>query len=188
MIFVGKTRSHPFRTPAPQRATPNGVNLLAAPLTTATQHIWLDQEGIFTLPLYRLAGLTSVANAEFSTKPFELPDLRTHRLWLNADVSWDRSNSAWDGGGCDESCAGYLMVEMLDAATGAVLRPKEGCAMQNVGGLDMTMEWKELPPGPRRETADGGGGSRGGGSAGQRVVLRFYLRAAVVYAFGVSPL
>ena len=125
MIFVGKTRSHPFRTPAPQRATPNGVNLLAAPLTTATQHIWLDQEGIFTLPLYRLAGITSVANAEFSTKPFELPDLRTHRLWLNADVSWDRSNSAWDGGGCDESCAGYLMVEMLDAATGAVLRPKE---------------------------------------------------------------
>ena len=188
MAFVAKTRSHPFRTPAPQRATPNGVNLLAAPLTTATQHIWLDEEGIFTLPLYRLAGLTSVANAEFSTKPFELPDLRTHRLWLNADVSWDHSNLAWDGSGCDESCAGYLMVEMLDAATGAILRPKEGCAMQNLDGFDMTIEWKEPPPGARANIAEGDRSGELNGIVGQQVVLRFYLRAAVLYAFGVSPL
>jgi hypothetical protein len=73
---------------------------------------------------------------------------------------------------------------MLDAATGAVLRPKEGCAMQNLDDLDLTMEWKKPPAAPR-VVADGSGGEA---AVGQRVVLRFYLRAAVVYAFGVSPL
>ena len=132
--------------------------------------------------------ITSVANAEFSTKPFELPDLRTHRLWLNADVDWDQSNSAWDGGSCDESCAAYLMIEMLDAATGATLRPKEGCALQNLDGLDLTIHWKEPPPAPHTIVNRGTGEESVGGRVGQRVVLRFYLRAAVVYAFGVSPL
>ena len=178
--------SRPFRTPAPQPATGNAmgsaVGMMAQPVTTETQHIWIDQDGAYALPLYRLAGLYSAANAEFSTRPFPMPDEAAgERLYVNADVSWGPSRGQ-GGVGCDEPCSAYLMAELLDASTGRALRHKEDCALQNVDGLEIELRWRS-----------GGGGGGEAAAAAVAVVapktavrLRFYLREATVYAFGIS--
>jgi hypothetical protein len=47
---------------------------------------------------YRLAGLYSVGNGEFSTPPFAMPTA-LEGLWINAEASWQGGNYV---GGADE--------------------------------------------------------------------------------------
>ena len=98
-------------------------------------HIWLQSYwytsptarsltgGLLGLPEYRLAGFHSDSNAEFSTAVFAVPSQGS--LWINADAHWDiPAGAPRDGGGwpleCGEGCAAYVMVAVMDAASGAV--------------------------------------------------------------------
>ena len=78
-----------------------------------TKLIWVGSGEIYTLPLHRGVGLYAPANARVKVEPaFEMKgaDAST-RLFLNADVHWGAKLPA---GGCDETCAAYVLVELLD--------------------------------------------------------------------------
>lgn len=94
----------PFRD---VHAAPHDIWLMAQPVTTETQHIWVDSGNIYGLDLYRLAGLYSPGNGEFSTPEFQMP---TNPLWLNADATWEGGNYV---GGADEGRQAYIMVALV---------------------------------------------------------------------------
>ena len=72
------------------------------------EHLWLSAGQVWSLPLYRLAGLYAPANGEMSTAPFAWP---AGGVTVNAALKW-RGRTVT--GGCDEGCAGYLFFELLD--------------------------------------------------------------------------
>ena len=74
------------------------------------EHLWLSAGQVWSLPLYRLAGLYAPANGEMSTAPFAWP---AGGVTVNAALTW-RGRTVT--GGCDEGCAGYLFFELLDHA------------------------------------------------------------------------
>ena len=97
--------------------------------------IWCSkaQHKLLGVPAYRLAGIHSLANSEFSTQAFELP---SQPLWVNADVSWSPDPTGTLEG--LEGCSAYLMVAVLDATSEQVLHvpgfERERCVMMNVSG------------------------------------------------------
>jgi hypothetical protein len=133
-------------------------------------HIWLQSDWytsptarsnkmLLGLPEYRLAGFHSDSNAEFSTAVFSVPSRRP--LWINADAHWDATRAA------------YVMVEVLDAASGVVVPgyERERCVMMNVNGTRLPLEWNGSKPLHEH-------------IVGQRVRLRVFYRAATVFAVG----
>ena len=72
------------------------------------EHLWLSAGVVWSLPLYRLAGLYAPANGEMSTASFAWP---AGGVTVNAALKW-RGRTVT--GGCDEGCAGYLFFELLD--------------------------------------------------------------------------
>jgi hypothetical protein len=184
-----------------------------APLNCAHYLIWLvvnDTEvtdfvvtvsgstgKVYTLPTYRIAGIFAPANGAFSTAEFTVP---AEPMWINADVSWHGGlNTSYDGkAGCDEGCAAYLFVAVLDAATGQPLAGysvDETIPMMGVDGLQMRLLWKASKD--STSTADGAAGgtvdAQGSESVvdtaalvGKRVRLRLYFRDATVYAVGAG--
>jgi len=83
-------------------AAPHAIWLMAAPITTPTQHLWIDSGNVYGTDLYRLAGLYSPGNGEFTTPTFEMP---SGELWINADASWQGGNYV---GGADEGRQAYV--------------------------------------------------------------------------------
>ena len=81
------------------RAAPHDVWLMSQPVFYQQMHVWVADTGVFTLPAYRLAGISAPANAEFSTQLFNASALDT--LWLNLDAQW---HGGLVTGGCDEVC------------------------------------------------------------------------------------
>lgn len=134
------------------------------------RHVFVGDGAVYTVPLYRLAGLYSPANSEFNTQPFAYP-AATGGLWVNADVSWQRSMQT---GGCDEGCAAYLYCELLYATGDQSVVPGHDAAsfstIINATGSQLPLVWDAAaaPPG------------------GTLVKVRFYFRDAVVYALGHS--
>ena len=122
---------------------------------------------MFQLPLYRLSGLYAPANGEVSTALFALPTAGIDGLWLNAAAGW---KGGLVTGGCDESCAAYVMVELQDSS--ARVWPgfeRSKCMFMNVDAAELPLRWSGQPKPP---------------PAGTMVRLRFFFRDATIYAFG----
>ena len=100
------------------RAVPLNVWLMAQPVVYNDMHLWVTDSGVYTAPLYRLAGMYAPANGEFSTRVFPIPSGGVGALWLNIEATW-KGNLVT--GGCDEGCAAYAMVALLDAASNRVV-------------------------------------------------------------------
>jgi hypothetical protein len=159
---------------APRLMMPPGVYLMPQPQVLpggagGARHVFLDTAtgtpgaAVWTLPLHRLAGLRAAANAAFTTAPFALP---AAGLALNADAAWPVPA----GQPGDEERGGYVMAELLDAVTGAPFPglPRNASALINATGVALPLAWPGAP-GPMPPP-------------GTSVRLRFYLRAATVYA------
>ena len=163
--------------------TPNDVLLDAEPLVVAAPTfndgphlLWLTRKltydpqapgaSAFTLPVHRLGGLSAPANAAFSTNPFKWP---AAGIALDADVSWQVAPGATH---CDQGCQAYVLVELLDAASGAPIAgfERDKCILRNVSGTQLPLRWAGALP------------SVSGPAPGTRVVARIFMRAAIVHA------
>ena len=145
------------------------------------RHVWVGNGQVYTLPLFRVAGLYAPANAEFSTPPFRTPNALMASgagggdgagLVINADARWGR---ALRTGGCDEGCAAYIMAELRDAQTGRALPGFErnsSIPILNATGTQLPLLWQ------RSSTA------AMALRAGTNVTLRVFFRDATVYAVG----
>lgn len=106
------------------KAAPHDIWMMEQPVSTPQAHVWVDNGIVWGLPLYRLAGVYSPGNGEFSTKPFSMPSTQ---LWLNAEATWGtwsesgvgpwqpfaRDGRAYDGnyvGGADEGRAAVSSI------------------------------------------------------------------------------
>ena len=59
---------------------------MAPPVAVGDELLWVGSTGsVYTLPMFRIAGLYAPANAEFSTAAFTMP---SEPLWLNAAARW----------------------------------------------------------------------------------------------------
>ena len=172
-------------------AFPHDIWAMSQPVIYNNSHVWVDNGVVWGLPLYRLAGLFTESNGEITTKPFEMPG---DALWINAHALWEGGNHV---GGCDEGCAAYIMVELLNATSGDVLPGYERskCIMVNVDGLRIPVAWKAgrvLAHGTSMPTADNidttTEASTGTEFAGQLVQAKIYFRDATVYALGHGQL
>ena len=68
---------------------------------------------VYTLPLHRGVGLYSPANARVKVPGFDLSNAtNSTQLWINADAHW---GPPLPQGGCDETCAAYVLAELEDA-------------------------------------------------------------------------
>jgi hypothetical protein len=153
-------------------AVSHDIWLMAQPITTPSQHVWVDSGTVFALDLYRLAGIYSPGNGEFSTPVFEMP---AGGLWVNADVSWQGGNYV---GGADEGHQAYLMAELHSVSTAAdgtvVAQPipgyePENCIITNTTGLELPLEWSPAPPPV---------------PSGTKVQVRFFFRDSTIFAIG----
>ena len=146
---------------------PLGVFLMPQPLfLPQVGHIFLDAASgspgaaVWMLPQHRLAGLRAFGNAAFTTAAFPLP---ASGLAVNADVNWPQAAGAPG----DEERGGYIMAELIDESTGAPFPglPRASSIIVNATGLAMPLRWTGTMPPP-----------------GTSVAIRFYLRAATIYA------
>jgi hypothetical protein len=127
------------------------------------------------LPSGRLSGLYAPANAEFTTASFAWPALPAKGLTLNADIRWYRPPPQLT---CNQGCQAYVMVALLDAATGTQIPGYErrNCVLYDVDGQALPLIWKTnstgtvMPPRP----------------PGALVSLRISWRSAVVYGVEAS--
>ena len=69
------------------KMAPHDIWLMAQPVTTESAHVWVDNGIVWGLPLYRLAGVYSPGNGEFSTAAFPMPE---KPLWINAECVSER--------------------------------------------------------------------------------------------------
>ncbi|MEW6754129.1 MAG: hypothetical protein AB1505_24585 [Candidatus Latescibacterota bacterium] len=147
--------SRPFRD---LNATPDGVRIISHnPMAIGGRLLFHFGNQLLGLPEDRITYLAARANVEFSTHPFTVPP---GRLVLNAAIpAPDRAFAA------DQA---YVMVAVLDAQ-GRQLEgyERERCILRNADALDLPLEWAG------RDTR---------GLAGRRAQLRFYARAARIYA------
>tara|TARA_B110000208_G_scaffold123260_1_gene150400 strand:+ start:99 stop:1910 length:1812 start_codon:yes stop_codon:yes gene_type:complete len=201
-------RRSPSGLPYASRASPHDVWLMAPPLVYAPKgesgeepaaHIFVGSGAMWTVPLYRFGGLTAPANGEFSTPPFDAtfttssgtsgglpaasPSLSlSTQLWLNADASW---RGAPITGGCDEGCAAYVMVELRDAASDAVLPgyDRAGCRLYNVSDTHIALKW-ESELALQTSVASSLQEQQLPTVTVKRVRARIFFRDAIVYALG----
>jgi len=147
------------------RAVPHDVWLMSQPVLHQQHHLWVSDTAVYTLPLYRIAGVYAPANGEFSSTSFPMP---SSGLWINAAAKW-KGNLVT--GGCDEGCAAYIMVELQDALTQTTLPgfERQKCILMDVDGLQLPLKWSDASTFPK---------------AGTMVNLRFSFRDATIYAIG----
>ena len=119
---------------------------------------WIDGE-VWGLPEYRIAGIGSRSNAEFSSPSFSMP---SRALLLNATVPTGRGLFH----------QAYVQVELRDGSSKPVPGyERDKCLLQNIDESRIPLKWGE---------------KTGKELAGQQVTLRFYLRSAHIYALGVE--
>lgn len=113
------------------------------------------------LPEDRLSCVTARANAEFSTKPFPMPDAD---LLLNAVSPAPERPFAKD--------QAYIMVAVLDETGGLIPGfEAEKCVIRNADRRDIRLTWGDVSAGQL---------------AGRTIRLRFFLRSANIYAVTAS--
>merc|ERR1712232_175259 len=158
---------------------PRDAFLMASPVAFQDELAWVGSIGlVYTLPMFRIAGIYAPANGEFNTLQFEVPE---QPLWINANARWyGKLITKYDGvQGCDEGCAAYLYATVLDATTGDEIPGygvEQAHVMMDADGLRLPLQWK---------TADGKLiGSEG--LVGKQVRLRIYFRDTTVYAVGAG--
>ena len=158
-------------------AFPHDIWAMSQPVVYNDSHIWVDNGAVWGLPLYRLAGLYTESNGEVITSAFKMP---SEPLWINAHALWEGDDHT---GGCDEGCAAYIMIELIDAESGAIIPgyEKEKCIMVNVDGLRLPVVWKKKAADFGVEDADDLTGTE---LAGKEIKMKIYFRDATIYAIG----
>jgi len=153
--------------------TPTDVLLDAEPLEIGESLVWLSAAAVYTRPTHRLGGLTSPANAAFSTFAFGWP--ASGQLWLDANASWwnqSTPGAIQPAAHCDQGCQAYVLAELRDAESGAVIPgyEKHKCILRNVDGTRLRLRWAQthdhdLVPSPSTRPCRGERGRprRGGG-------------------------
>ena len=125
-------------------AAPKDAFLMAPPVPHGDELVWVGSTGyVYTLPMYRVAGLYAPANGEFNTPVFTMPE---GPLWVNADARWQAPLGTTYQGvqGCDEGCAAYVFAAVLDAATGdeiAGYGAEDSHVLMNTTGLRLPLLW-----------------------------------------------
>ena len=163
------------------RAFPHDIWAMAQPLLYNDTWLWVGSGHVWGVPKFRLAGLNTVSNAEFTTATFSWPT-KPSSLWVNADASWgekpELSTKDWCPGGCngvggsDEARAAYLMFELLDAENSKTIPGFEQnrSLITNASGPRLPITWANKEGGVL--------------VPGTPVKLRVYMRDATVYAIG----
>mmetsp|Transcript_13766 Transcript_13766/g.26693 ORF Transcript_13766/g.26693 Transcript_13766/m.26693 type:complete len:285 (-) Transcript_13766:64-918(-) len=129
--------------------------------------IWVGSGEVYTLPLHRGVGLYAPANARVRLPAFDFSKITpSTMLWINADAHW---GPPLPQGGCDETCAAYVLVELEDA-NGKVIDGYDHThfnPIMNQTGIQLPLQWNnstKLPIGHGN------------------VTLKIWFRAAEVYA------
>jgi len=147
--------NRPFRE---TDATPEGVRIISHnPMIINGKLLFHFGKQLLGLAEDRITGVSARANAEFSTTEFTAP---TRPLSLNAEIpSPDRSHAT-------NQC--YVMVAALDEH-GRVLPhfERERCILKKGNGIELPLKWEG------KDTRE---------LAGQKIRLRFFLRAASIYS------
>ena len=129
--------------------------------------VWLGSGAVYTLPLHRAVGLYAPANARVTLPAFDLSAATVAtRLFLNADKHWGPPLLA---GGCDETCAAYVLVELEDS-TGSIIEGYDRASfnpIMNQSAINILLLWNNSSRLPR-----------GHGN----VTAKVWFRAAQVYA------
>lgn len=113
------TRVDPFTRVYPRDAWGFAQPGLAVNMDTATRSefpskmIVLGTGKVYSQLLHRASGIHAHVNGRIIF-PDELMAPPTARLFINADVGWEGGLVA---GGCDEGCAAFLQVALVDALT-----------------------------------------------------------------------
>ena len=99
--------------------------------------------GQCSLPLHRAVGVWSPANARVRVRPpFDLSGATAaSKLWLNADAHW---GPKLPQGGCDETCAAYVLVELEDSETGKVIEGYDRSRFNPImdeDGINLPLRW-----------------------------------------------
>ena len=170
-------------------AAPHDAFMMAQPATLDQKHVFVGSNAqVLSIMQYRISGLTSYSNAEVVTPAVTVPAAAAGPIALNADATW---SGRLVTGGCDEGCAAYIFVEVLDAASNITI---EGFDRYNFSTL-MAVDGGSLP------LRWGGGGKNASSSSmhsssssvpppvqnttsleGRNVRFRFGFRDATIYA------
>eukprot|EP00936_MAST-01D_sp_MAST-1D-sp1_P001361 g1361.t1 len=137
----------------------------------AMKMIWVGSGEVYTLPLHRAVGLYAPANARVRVPAFDLRAANAStKMMLNADAKW---GPKLPQGGCDETCAAYVLVELEDEH-GQVIPGYDRASFNPImdqDGIDLPLRWNnatQLPVGRANVTA------------------KIWFRAARVYAVYVG--
>ena len=171
--------------------------MMAQPATLDRKHVFVGSNAqVLSVPQYRISGLYSYSNAEVVTPAVTVPSSGGgggggRPIALNANATWAGRLVT---GGCDEGCAAYIFVEVLDAASNVTI---EGFDRYNFSTL-MAVDGGELPlrwgNNTSTSTSSDGATSEGAGThlpsvvrnttllAGRQVRFRFGFRDATIYA------
>jgi hypothetical protein len=149
----GLNWQRPWRTLAAQGEAPYPIKM--TPMWFGREMLfWLTGQ-VWGLPEYRLAGIGSRSNAEFSSAAFPMPD-RT--LLLNASVP----------GGRGLFHQAYVQVELRDGRNQVIPGyERDKCLLQSIDETRIPLHW---------------GDKTGKELTGKKVSLRFHLRSARIYA------
>ena len=131
--------------------------------------IWVGSGEMYTLPLHRGVGLYSPANSQVEVRPaFDISKATiTTKLWINANAKW---GAKLPQGGCDETCAAYVLVELLDG-NGNIIdgydRTKFNPIMDE-DGINLPLQWNNSTKLPLDHDGD--------------ITVKVWFRAAKIYA------
>jgi hypothetical protein len=154
------------------KMAPENAYLFAQPGVTgtgaATKMAWVGSGAVYTLPLHRGVGIYAPANARVKVQPaFNLEGATPHtQLFLNADAKWGAKLPA---GGCDETCAAYVLAELLDGQ-GKTIKGydhKSFDAIMDQDGINLPLTWNGSARLPTNQKS---------------IVVKLWFRAAKVYA------
>jgi hypothetical protein len=153
------------------KMAPENAYLFAQPGTAgtgaATKLVWVGSGAVYTLPLHRGVGIYAPANARVKVQPaFSLQGATADtRLFLNADAKWGAKLPA---GGCDETCAAYVLAELQDDQGNTVkgYDHKSFDAIMDQDGINLPLTWNGSARLPTNL---------------KHVVVKLWFRAAKIY-------
>eukprot|EP00946_MAST-07B_sp_MAST-7B-sp1_P004567 g4567.t1 len=154
------------------KMAPENAYLFAQPgvigTGAATKMVWVGSGSVYTLPLHRGVGIYAPANARVKVQPaFSLDKITPKtQLFLNADAKWGAKLPA---GGCDETCAAYILVELQDGngKTISGYDHKSFDAITDRDGINMPLTWNGSARLPTNEKS---------------IIVKIWFRAAKIYA------
>ena len=172
-------------------AAPHDAFLMAPPVPFNDRLLWLGSTGsVYSLPMFRIAGIYAPANGEFNTGVFTYP---AAGVFVNAEATWKGETAT---GGCDEGCNAYIFGELLDANTGQPIvghTRAESLPMMNVSGTKLPLRWRTVtsagaglvePQTRSNKPPPCAPGTTGCPLVGAAVQLRLFFRDATIFAVG----